>query len=87
MDSADPGKRPRGRPPGKRAQTKSLPLALDEATCQKLDALIKYGGFGTTRQEIIKFVLRHWFWENEDRLRDAVGSKDNPFGPPPKQGD
>jgi len=79
MNNVHQPKRGRGRP-RKKADTDKLILALDRATCQKLDALIEYGGFGTGRREIVMSILRLWLWENDSRLKAAIASRDAPFG-------
>jgi hypothetical protein len=30
--------------------------------------------------EIVFLVLRSWLWENESRLKEAIQSKEAPFG-------
>jgi hypothetical protein len=69
----------RGRPKRK-VDTESLTVQLDPATARMLEALELYGRLGTTKSEIIMYLLRSWLWENEGRLRDAIKIKDAPFG-------
>lgn len=69
----------RGRPKRK-VDTEPLTVQLDPATARMLEALELYGRLGTTKSEIIMYVLRSWLWENEERLREAINSKDAPFG-------
>jgi hypothetical protein len=45
-----------------------------------LEELELYGRLGTTKQEIIMYILRSWLWENEARLKAGIASKDNPLG-------
>jgi hypothetical protein len=45
-----------------------------------LEALELYGRLGTTKPEIIMYVLRSWLWDNEGRLGEAINAKDAPFG-------
>jgi hypothetical protein len=59
-----------------------LTLQLDPATARLLEALEVYGRLGTTKQEIVLHVLRSWLWKNEPRLKEAIQSKDTPFGVP-----
>jgi hypothetical protein len=68
-----------GRPKGK-VDTEEVKLAADPTTIKILDSLIEYGRFGTTRSEIVMFIIRSWFWENETRLKTAIASKDRPLG-------
>jgi hypothetical protein len=79
MENPEKPKRSRGRPP-KEGRTEKVVLAVDEATCLKLDALIEYGGFGTGRSEIVMFILRLWLREKEDKLKAEIASKFAPFG-------
>ena len=72
----------RGRPRSK-ARTELCKLRLDPATSKMIEELEMYGRFGTTKQEIVMYIVRSWLWENETRLKDAVASKDRPFGFPP----
>ena len=74
-------KRPRGRPP-KKGRTKKVPVPVDEATIRKLDALVEYGGFGTSRPEIMMTVLRIWLLDNDEKIKADIASKDAPFGTP-----
>jgi hypothetical protein len=46
-----------------------------------LDALEAYGGLGSSKQEIVLFILRWWLRENKHRLTADIRSKDAPFGP------
>lgn len=69
----------RGRPKRK-VDTEPLSLQLDPATARMLEALEIYGRLGTTKPEIVLYILRSWLWENESRLKTAVQSKDAPFG-------
>ena len=70
--------RPRGRP-RKEGKTQKVPLTVDEATCLKLDALIEYGGYGTSRPEIAMYIVRLWLRENADGLKAEIASKFAPF--------
>jgi hypothetical protein len=69
----------RGRPKRK-VDTEPLSLQLDPATARMLEALEAYGRVGTTKPEIVLYILRSWLWENEQRLRAAIQSKETPFG-------
>lgn len=69
----------RGRPKRK-VDTEPLNLQLDPATARMLETLEAYGRLGTTKQEIVLYVLRSWLWENEERLKQAIQSKEAPFG-------
>ena len=69
----------RGRPKRK-VDTEPLNLQLDPATARMLEALEIYGRIGTTKQEIVLYILRSWLWENELRLKSAIRSKESPFG-------
>ena len=72
--------RPKLGRPESRVDTELVKLAnVDLTTIRILNALIEYGRFGTTRQEIIMFILRSWFWENEAHLRELLGPTENPF--------
>jgi hypothetical protein len=79
MENTKKPKRPRGRSP-KEGFTEKVILAVDEATCVKLDALIEYGGFGTSRSQIVMFILRLWLRENHDAVKADIASKLTPFG-------
>jgi hypothetical protein len=75
-----------GRPKSK-ARTEPLKLRLDPATSKMLEELEMFGRLGTTKQEIVMYIVRSWLWENEARLKDAVASKDRPFCFPPVEPD
>ena len=79
MDSAEKPKK-RGRP-RKEERTKTVPVTVDEATLIKLDALVEYGGYGTSRGEIVMFIVRVWLRDNHDKLRSDIVAKHTPFGP------
>lgn len=66
--------------PKRKVETESLNLQLDPATARMLQTLEVYGRLGTTKQEIVLYVLRSWLWENETRLRAAIQSKEMPLG-------
>jgi hypothetical protein len=78
METTDQPKRPRGRPQ-KDGITRTVVLAVDEATCLKLDALVEYGGLGTSRTEIVMFILRIWLRENHEKIKSDIASKLEPF--------
>ena len=67
----------------KRVPTEPLKLRLDPSTSKMLEELEVYGRIGTSKQEIVMFIVRSWLWENEARLRAAILSIERPFGPPP----
>jgi hypothetical protein len=69
----------RGRPKRK-VETEGLTIQLDPATVRILETLELYGRLGTSKQEIVMYVLRSWLWENEARLRDAIKIKESPLG-------
>ena len=69
----------RGRPKRK-VETEPLTIQLDPATVRILESLELYGRLGTTKQEIVMYALRSWLWENEPRLKEAITSRDAPFG-------
>jgi len=69
----------RGRP-RRKVDTEPLSLQLDPATARMLEALEIYGRVGTTKPEIVLYILRSWLWENESRLRASIQSKEAPFG-------
>jgi hypothetical protein len=71
-------KRSRGRP-RKEAKTGKVPLLVDEATLEKLDALVEYGGYGTSRIEVSMYIIRLWLRENHDKLKAEIESKYDPF--------
>lgn len=79
MGEMEPTPIVRGRPKRK-VDTEPLTLQLDPATARILDSLEIYGRLGTTKQEIVLYVLRHWLWDNEDRLRNSIQSRETPFG-------
>ena len=79
MENNQPASRT-GRPRSK-APTEPLKLRLDAATSMMLEELRAYGRFGTTKQEIVMFIVRSWLWEHEARLKTGIASKDRPFGP------
>jgi hypothetical protein len=68
-----------GRPKNK-TRKEACKLPLDPATLRMLEELEVYGRLGTTKQEIVMYILRSWLWENEARLKAGIASRDNPFG-------
>ncbi len=68
-----------GRPESK-VKKKDLPLAIDPVTYRMLETLEGYGRFGTSKQEVLLFIVRSWFWENEARLKAALSSAETPLG-------
>lgn len=70
-----------GRPKSKADNTDLKKLPLDPITWKMLEELEVYGRLGTTKQEIVKYILRSWLWENEARLRAGIAAKESPFGP------
>lgn len=69
----------RGRPKRK-VDTEPLTLQLDPATAGMLETMEVYGRLGTTKSEIVLYILRSWLWENEARLKSAIQSRDAPLG-------
>jgi hypothetical protein len=69
----------RGRPKRK-VETEGLTLQLDPTTVLILETLELYARLGTTKQEIVMYVLRSWLWENEARLKEAIKAKEAPLG-------
>jgi len=76
VEQAKPGP---GRPENKIPPI-DVTLPVDPITLKMLDALKNYGRFGRTRQEVILFIIRVWFWEHEDRLRSDISRPGNPLG-------
>lgn len=79
MENEEKPKRLRGRPP-KEGVTERVVLAVDEATCLKLDALVEFGGYGTSRTEIVMYILRLWLRDNHDGIKADIEAKFAPFG-------
>lgn len=76
-----------GRPESKAKKT-DLPLSIDLITNRMLETLAGYGRFGTSRQEVLLFIVRSWLWENEPRLKAAISLEETPLGiVPPEQQD
>jgi len=73
----------RGRPKRK-VETEPLTLQLDPATVRILEALELHGRLGTTKQEIVMYILRSWLWENEARLKESIQSSESPLGSVPE---
>lgn len=78
MENEKPEQKP-GRPKNK-TRKGTFKLPLDPTTSRMLEELELYGRLGTTKQEIIMYILRSWLWENEARLKAGIASSDNPFG-------
>jgi hypothetical protein len=68
-----------GRPKSK-VPKELLKLRLDPTTLRMLEELETYGRFGTTKQDIVMYVLRTWLWEHEARLVAGIASKARPLG-------
>jgi hypothetical protein len=79
MGQSDQSKGSAGRPESKTRKV-DLPLSIDLVTNRMLQTLAGYGRLGTSRQEVVLFILRSWFWENESRLITGISSEETPLG-------
>jgi len=51
-----------------RTKTVRVPLSLDPATNSVLEALAQVGIFGKNKAEAGTTIIRHWIWDNQDKL-------------------
>ena len=78
MESDQP-RRP-GRPENKVPAKEVDITTMDPVTFKMLDALVAYGRFGRSTQEVALYIIRAWLWDNEQRLKAAIGAKSSPLG-------
>jgi hypothetical protein len=45
-----------------------VPLSLDLTTDSVLERLAEIGIFGKNKAEVAVTILRHWLWDNEEKL-------------------
>jgi hypothetical protein len=69
-----------GRPENKTPPKEITISNMDALTFRMLGDLTEYGRLGRTRPEIALFIIRHWLWENEEKLKAGIASSDRPFG-------
>jgi hypothetical protein len=76
----DAGKKTGGRPeidvPGREIHI----TTMDPVTFRMIEALVAYGRFGRSKQEVVLFIVRSWLLEKEEYLRTAIASRDTPLG-------
>lgn len=53
---------------------------VDPVTFRMIEALVSYGRFGRTKQEVALFIIRSWLLEKEEYLRAAIASREIPLG-------
>jgi hypothetical protein len=51
-----------------RTATVRVPLSLDLTTDSVLERLAERGIFGKNKAEVAVTILRHWLWDNEEKL-------------------
>ncbi len=51
-----------------RTKTVRVPLSLDPSTDAVLERLARIGIFGKNKAEVAVTILRHWIWDNQDKL-------------------
>jgi hypothetical protein len=51
-----------------RTATVRVPLSLDLTTDSVLERLAQTGVFGKNKAEVAVTILRHWIWDNEEKL-------------------
>lgn len=51
-----------------RTATVRVTLSLDSATDSVLEHLARIGIFGKNKAEVGVTILRHWIWDNQDKL-------------------
>jgi hypothetical protein len=76
----DAGKKTGGRPenniPGRQIDI----TTMDPVTFRMIEALVTYGRFGRSKQEVVLFIVRSWLLEKEEYLRTAIASRETPLG-------
>ena len=71
-----PGGRPENNVPAREVDIKTM----DSVTFRMLEALVAYGRFGRSKQEVALFIIRSWLLEKEEYLRSAIMSREMPLG-------
>ena len=53
----------------KDVRTFRLQVTVDATTDRVIDEMVKLGIHGGSKPEVACWVIRHWLWENQDKLR------------------
>jgi hypothetical protein len=76
----EPSKKPAGRPeaavPGRNIDI----TTVDPVTFRMIEALVAYGRFGRSKQDVVLFIVRSWLLEKEEYLKTAIASREAPLG-------
>lgn len=51
-----------------RTATVRVPLSLDQTTDNVIERLAQKGILGKNKAEVAVTILRHWIWDNEEKL-------------------
>jgi hypothetical protein len=54
--------------------------AMDPVTFRMIEALVAYGRFGRTKQEVALFIIRSWLLDREAYLKTAIAARESPLG-------
>jgi hypothetical protein len=68
--------RPENNVPGREIDIKTV----DPVTYRMIEALVAYGRFGRSKQEVVLFIVRSWLLEKEEYLKTAIASRERPLG-------
>jgi len=71
-----PGGRPENNVPGREIDI----TTMDPVTFRMIEALVAYGRFGRSKQEVVLFIIRSWLLEKEEYLKAAIASREAPLG-------
>lgn len=53
---------------------------VDPVTFRMIEALVAYGRFGRSKQEVALFIIRSWLLEKEEYLKRAIATRESPLG-------
>lgn len=71
----------RGGRPGNVTPRRTIDIkTVDPVTYRMIESLVAYGRFGGSNPEVALFIIRTWLMENEEYLRNAIASRENPLG-------
>jgi hypothetical protein len=73
--SKKPG-RPENSVPGRQLDI----TTVDPVTFRMIEALVAYGRFGRSKQEVALFIIRSWLLDKEEYLKSAIAARESPLG-------
>jgi hypothetical protein len=76
-------KKPVGRPRGPTGSGVSRKIEIttaDPVTVRMLEALVNYGRYGDSKQQVALHIIRTWLTENEEYLKKEIAARYEPLG-------